>query len=236
MQLVPGQPLGKWLDARQGQVPNPQEGVALATRIVGEVGRALGLTGRTHLHRDCNPRNCLVIDGPDGPECWLIDFGAAVETGLWRAEWANRPPAGDVRYWAPSAWVRFMHGPGALMQAGPAWVDQYAAQIDAYALGILGVEVLCALLPDQAPWNRLVQAWANYRDYAHQAWAQCHVFGVKHVFGPAAAGDPASPAHAEWQRLEALQVPPRLTALATELRRQLEWLASAKGPAALLCG
>ena len=45
-----------------------------------------------------------------------------------------------------------------------------------------------------------------------QAWAQCHVFGVKHVFGPAAAGDPASPTHAEWQRLEALQVPPRVAA------------------------
>ena len=49
-----------------------------------------------------------------------------------------------MRYWAPSAWVRFMHGPGALLQAGPAWADQYAAQIDAYALGILGVEVHCS--------------------------------------------------------------------------------------------
>merc|ERR1719387_3436152 len=45
MQLVPGQPLGKWLDARKGHVQSVQEGVALATRIVGEVGSALGCIG-----------------------------------------------------------------------------------------------------------------------------------------------------------------------------------------------
>jgi len=229
MQEVLGHTLGSWVAAK-GRLPL-SDAVAITTHILRDVGKTLARVGRTHFHRDCSPRNCLVVDGPEGPQCWLIDFGAAVEATAWRAEWAQRTPAGDVRYWPPASWVRFLRSPAALVHAGPAWVDQYVTQLDDYALGIMGVEVLCSLLPEQPQFAALQAAWRAYEDLTHQAWVQCHVFSVKHVFGAGAAGDRTTPALAEWNKLLGLQVPPRLT----ELAKHLQWQLAKASKAAPVC-
>lgn len=146
-------------------------------------------------HRDINPRNILV-DSPDQngpPNYGLVDFGMAVDAGLWRADaggnWNTLEVGGDCRYWPVSAWVMFLHGPQELTPSSP-WRLEYQTQLDIHALGITALQVFVDLLPHPQDYvsgdadeetggqavlllklKALSEAWKQYWEDAMDFWS-----------------------------------------------------------------
>lgn len=146
LQRVPGESM---LDTLLRKLSQP----SMFTReLIVQIFPTLERIAAVAFHRDINPRNIL-IDSPEqygAPNYGLVDFGMAVDSGLWRADtggnWNTLEVGGDCRYWPVSAWVMFLHGPQELNPGAP-WRVEYQTQLDIHALGITALQVFVDLLP-----------------------------------------------------------------------------------------
>lgn len=94
MPLVAGETLRARLDARS--LP-ANEALVLAVQLARALGysHSLGVT-----HRDVKPENVLVLDGPDGREARLTDFGLALDRAETRLSWTGAI-LGTLAYMSP---------------------------------------------------------------------------------------------------------------------------------------
>jgi len=92
------------------------------------------------LHRDLKPSNVLVIDGPDGPQPKVIDFGVARATAQRRFEWSVFTEFGRLigtpEYMSP--------------EQADLETDDLDTRTDVYALGVVLYELLVGKTPHDA--------------------------------------------------------------------------------------
>jgi len=171
-----------------------QRGCALSAQLLMQMAPTLDCLAQHAWHRDINSRNIMISDALDGvmpalvtshPEesgsrasFWLIDFGLAVRSSTWVApesRWRDSDLAGDVRYWPQSTFFKFLYGTQELA-ARTDLCNQYQTRLDIHALGLLAIEMLCAISAggdrsfssslsesQTAAWDSLLAAWSRYQ-------------------------------------------------------------------------
>ncbi|MDF3068155.1 MAG: serine/threonine protein kinase [Polyangiaceae bacterium] len=130
MEILQGQTVADLLE-RQGSVPLDRT-LSIAIQIARALARAHDLEV---IHRDLKPENIFLAEGSDGfDRVKLLDFGIARSMQDTRLTGAGEV-FGTPQYMAPERITSIDAGPGA----------------DLYALGVILYEMLCGVLPFDAP-------------------------------------------------------------------------------------
>jgi len=231
MTVVPGESLDHYV--RRAPLPGTSRmkavhrGMALAAKLMMDIGPSLQLLSPIAWHRDVNSHNILVDGASDEVDnasilesaaFWLIDFGLAVDSQSWVSEsgkWRTEYIGGDSRYWPPSSWIMHLVGPEGF-DGRPDLCQQYQRRLDVHGLGITALELLCGVAlacPSEenlGAWSVLFQCWQSYHDKVWTWWA-----AVYEVFS---SGGDLAPVQA---RLVQERIVDQLLVLLTDIRSSL---------------
>lgn len=154
---------------------------ALLSQTIPVFGTLQGIA----FHRDVCTHNILIRNvGPghaklgSAPATTLqfsiLDFGLAVRSPNWSADYRKKNIAGDPRYFSPAAWMLIVYGQKYLADHPDcSFLRQYMARIDHFAIGIVSLEMIFTLSmppPQDAAWaksevdsfNMVREAWRAY--------------------------------------------------------------------------
>lgn len=130
-------------------------------------------------HRDITPRNILVEMDAHGECSWgLVDFGLAVDTSSWEADFASQDIGGDGLCWTTSAWYLFSHGSEEL-ERSPDLLREYTSCLDMHSLGIAALRTFMELWApgshgtsgeELAKLLRLRDVWRNFWEDVNRFW------------------------------------------------------------------
>lgn len=214
MTLLPGRAVDQWLYGMSdeehktvqvsqivaGRLPGGRQGscpwlraCSIVQELLSQLSSVFAALEPLAYHRDVSSHNVLIQSsaGPGGqkPTFALIDFGLAVRSGSWSAEWRRSNLAGDPRYWTPPAWMAFAFGFKYISRhPNPAFLQQYLTRMDYFSLGILGLEVLLAVWDasdvddgKHPGFLEIRSAWRKYWSVAMHLFQRFHRDGASEV-------------------------------------------------------
>lgn len=190
MSKLEGKPLDEWLYGTDS--PNHTKGMSMAALLdgplpggqiathdmasAGAIGASLtsqmapvmaALSSIAH-HRDISAHNFLIHQTTSGMQFSLLDFGLAVRSSRWTADYKNKSICGDPRYFTPTAWMLMVYG-HEYVSAHPdgSLLQQYLQRIDHFSFGVLMLEVFFGLWkgPDVDTKRSVIEAWLAWRGY-----------------------------------------------------------------------
>lgn len=147
---------------------------ATATVLLTQLAPVFAAISRLAFHRDVSAHNFLVRHNPSGEEEFaLLDFGLAVRSHSWQAEFKSRDISGDPRYFSPAAWMLMVYGNKYLLEhPNKSFLEQYKHRLDHYSFGVLVLEVFFALWkgPEAEAKGGLAAGEVNALSMARAAW------------------------------------------------------------------
>jgi len=208
MSKLEGKPLDEWLYGTT--CPNQLKGMSMAALLdgplpggqiatcdlasAGAVGAAFmsqmapvmaALTSIAY-HRDISAHNFLVQQTTQGMQFSILDFGLAVRSSSWTADYKKMNICGDPRYFTPAAWMLMVYGHEYITaNMDNSLLQQYLKRIDHFSFGVLMLEVFFGLWkgPDVDTKRCVIEAWLAWRGYWSDAVA---LFQAYHAEGPEA--------------------------------------------------
>mmetsp|Transcript_29638 Transcript_29638/g.98201 ORF Transcript_29638/g.98201 Transcript_29638/m.98201 type:complete len:514 (-) Transcript_29638:142-1683(-) len=192
MTRLAGKPLESLLEtANEGTRPTADGSLVETCRCVrsllDQLVPALEHLGTQALHRDITTRNILVDKTGQNYSFGLVDFGLAVDVVKWKADLLTHDIGGDGHYWPTSSWFVLEYGAHHL-ESYPALLQEYEADLDVHALGVIALRCLMELWAPEAmvaeakskssppSWAqtaklmRLRMAWTNFWDDIARFW------------------------------------------------------------------